>query len=84
MADFQAELPLYQQSGALVAFLHDIRRRIIEEEATGRQSVSLSERVEALAVTMYEYGILDYADVNLTQAWLEDLYAAGYCKDRDC
>ena len=36
------------------------------------------ERVEALAITMYEYGILEEVDVELTQAWLQDLWAVGY------
>lgn len=34
--------------------------------------------MEHLAITMYEYGMLGKDDVVLTQAWLNDLSAAGY------
>lgn len=62
LADFQAELPLYEKSGALVAFLLDYT------QATTEASDGLTmSRVQALAVTMYEYGIVDDADVALTQ-----------------
>lgn len=40
--------------------------------------VSLPERIDALMVEMYEYGILGAADVELSQAWMEDLFSIGY------
>lgn len=65
MADFQAELPLYEQSGALVEFLLEY------SEANSTPSGGLTwSLVEALAVTMYEYGIVDTADVALAQVRL--------------
>lgn len=75
LADFQAELPLYERSGALVAFLDEHRR---QAENTSLADVSLPERIEALSVAMYEYGIIGATDVELTQAWLEDLASIGY------
>lgn len=75
LADFQAELPLYERSGALVNFLVEYRRQLAEGSAAGS---SLPERIDALSIAMYEYGILDEADVELTQAWLQDLVAIGY------
>ncbi|CAN0540796.1 unnamed protein product, partial [Ectocarpus sp. 8 AP-2014] len=75
LADFQAELPLYEQSGALVAFLDGHRRQSVAASEAG---VDLPERIDALMVEMYEYGVLEEADVQLSQAWLEDLYSVGY------
>ncbi|CAN0100995.1 unnamed protein product [Ectocarpus fasciculatus] len=75
LADFQAELPLYEQSGALVTFL-DAHRR--QSAAASEAGVGLPERIDALMVEMYEYGVLEEADVQLSQAWLEDLYSVGY------
>lgn len=65
MADFQAELPLYEQSGALVEFLLEYSE--VNSTPSGGLTWSL---VEALAVTMYEYGIVDTADVALAQVRL--------------
>lgn len=73
LADFQAELGLYEQSGALLNFL-SMRRT----EYEGDGSRSLPQLIEALVVTMYEYDILQKEDILLTQAWLQDLSAAGY------
>ncbi|CAN0343703.1 unnamed protein product, partial [Ascophyllum nodosum] len=78
LADFQAELPLYQRSGALVAFLLEYRSQLDEIDPSDGRFTSIMERVEALAITMYEYGILEEVDVELTQAWLQDLWAVGY------
>ncbi|CAN0393463.1 unnamed protein product, partial [Hapterophycus canaliculatus] len=75
LADFQAELPLYEQSGALVSFLRDHRS---QSAAARKAGVSLPERIDALMVEMYEYGILGEADVELSQAWIEDLFSVGY------
>ncbi|CAM9455259.1 unnamed protein product [Scytosiphon promiscuus] len=75
LADFQAELPLYEQSGALVSFLGEHRS---QSAAASQAGVSLPERIDALMVEMYEYGILGEADVELSQAWIEDLFSIGY------
>lgn len=75
MADFQAELPLYERSGALVAFLDNIRKK------TGRDStnvLSMTALIEELIVEMYEYDIVQALDVELSQAWLQDLFCIGY------
>ena len=75
MADFQAELPLYERSGALASFLDEHRRQSAKASENG---VSLPERIDALMVEMYEYGVIEELDVELSQAWLNDLYSAGY------
>lgn len=75
LADFQAELPLYERSGALVKFLDEHRR---QSAAASESGVSLPERIDALMVEMYEYGIVEQLDVELSQAWLRDLYSVGY------
>lgn len=75
LADFQAELPLYERSGALVAFLESYRR---EANAASESGVDLPRMIEDLAVTMFEHGILGKLDVKLTQAWLMDLSSLGY------
>ncbi|CAM9902778.1 unnamed protein product, partial [Ectocarpus sp. 4 AP-2014] len=71
LADFKAELPLYERSGALVEFLLQYRDLFPNASA-------LPGEIEALAVTMYEYGIVEDEDVALMQAWLQDLRDAGY------
>ncbi|CAN0474108.1 unnamed protein product, partial [Ectocarpus sp. 12 AP-2014] len=70
-ADFMAELPLYVKSGALVEFLLQYRDLLPNTSA-------MPLEIEALAVAMYEYGIVEGEDVALMQAWLEDLRDAGY------
>ncbi|CAM9714905.1 unnamed protein product, partial [Laminaria digitata] len=75
LADFQAELPLHERSGALVSFLQTYRRESIAATASG---MDLSHLIEDLAVTMYEHGILGKMDVKLTQAWLVDMESIGY------
>lgn len=68
LADLNAEVPLYERSGALIALL--LR--------TPLRSAHLPGQAEELVVTMYEHGILEIEDVRLTQAFLADLLAAGY------
>lgn len=75
LADFQAELELYERNGALVTFLVDRRASIV---ATGESNAPLPELIETLAVDMYEYGIVGEAVVALTMKWLQDLNDAGY------
>ena len=68
-------MPLYERSGALVAFLLNYRRESIVDNA---YDVDLTFLVEDLAVTMFEHGILGKLDGKLTQAWLMDLSSVGY------
>ncbi|CAN0555864.1 unnamed protein product, partial [Laminaria digitata] len=75
LADFQAELPLYKFSGALVDYLENYRLETIEASTS---DVDLPLLVEELAVTMFEHGILGKTDVKLTQAWLMDMESIGY------
>ena len=68
LADFQAELPLYERAGELVALLNRLHLR----------APHLPGQVEELVIALYEHGILELADVKLTQAFLADLLAVGY------
>lgn len=63
LGDFQAELPLYERAGALVDFLLSYT----EAEGTSNSGGLTWSRVEDLAVTMYEYGIVEEEDVLLAQ-----------------
>ena len=68
LADLNAEVPLYERSGALIALL--LR--------TPLRAAHLPGQAEELVIAMYEHGILEIEDVRLTQAFLADLIAAGY------
>lgn len=69
--DFQAELPLYEQSGALVDFLLQYRHAVEDEASAPASPRSQASRIEALSVTMYEHGIVEGDDVVLTQVSLD-------------
>jgi len=75
LADFQAELPLYERSGALVEFLELFRNESI---FAGKNGTDLPSLIEDLVISMYEHGIVERKDVKLTQAWVMDLYSIGY------
>jgi len=68
LADFNSELPLYQQSGSLVELLLKWRPT----------STSIAGRLEELYILMYEVNVIGMADVQLVQAWIDDLISVGY------
>ena len=68
LADLNAELPLYERAGELIALLTRLPLR----------SAHLPGQIEEVVIALYEYGILDLADVELTQAFLLDLIDIGY------
>ncbi|CAN0373139.1 unnamed protein product [Pylaiella littoralis] len=79
LADFLAELPLHRQNDSLVEFLLEYRRAFENGDAPSvASSDSIPSRLEAFAVTMFEYGIVGEEHVPLTQAWLQDLRDSGY------
>lgn len=55
-----AELPLFERSGSLIEFLLQYRDLV-------RNASALPLEIEALAVAMYEYGIVEGEDVALMQ-----------------
>jgi hypothetical protein len=61
--DFNAELPLYQQSAALLMFMDESI-----EPIKGDKLESLREAY----VTLIEHGILGEADLSFVEAWIED------------
>ena len=68
LGDFNSEAPLYSQAGALVEELR-------KWKPTAR---TIAGRIEELYIHMYEIDLIGKVDVELTQAWLADLLAAGY------
>jgi len=68
LADFNSEIPLYQQAGALVSAL-------LEWQPRAR---SIPGRLEELYILMYEMAILGHNDVLLVQAWISDMLRLGY------
>lgn len=71
LADFNAEQHLYERSSALVAYL-------AHEWQCSQEPFDLSQCFHRLYVDMYEHGILELVDVELADAWLQDLVAIGY------
>ena len=67
LADLQAEEPLYERAGGLVSGLRRLRLN----------SSSLSEAMLELAVALYEVGVVEALDVQLTWAWVADLHSLG-------
>ena len=82
MSDFEAELGLYERSGALVTHLAANWRQNNAPEgvaAAARSPAALSPvQIQDLAIDMYEHGIVEEEDVTLTRAWLKDLLSVGY------
>lgn len=66
--DFDAEMPLYTQTEAMLKFLN--------EWTPSAQEVP--EILEELYVEMYERGIVELRDVEFIQAWIRDLVQIGY------
>jgi hypothetical protein len=67
--DFEAEIPLYRQAGAMMQHLVNM----------GEQTTN-SNPYEALFtsyVTLYEHGLLEIEDVTAVKAWVEDLLTLG-------
>ena len=71
LADFNAEQHLYERSSALVAYLS-------HEWQCSQEPFELSQCYHQLYVDMYEHGIIELAEVELADAWLQDLRAIGY------
>jgi hypothetical protein len=68
LADFNSEIPLYQQAGALVQALLDWKPK----------AATMPGRIEELYILMYEMNVLGLDDVKLAQAGLGDLMRVGY------
>lgn len=71
LKDFNAEIPLYQQAGALTDFL---RKR----QSMFTSSRRFDERIIELWDVLYQYGILQKSDVQLVHLWLGTLKGGGY------
>lgn len=68
MADFNAELPLYERAEELIK--HLVR--------WSSRAPTLEERIFDLVKEAYEIGIVELSDVCLMLAWISDLKRAGY------
>jgi len=69
LADFDSEEPLYKRSMKIVEQLSVWKGDHIE---------TFPGRIEDLWIEMYEHGYIGLKDVELLQAWLQSLFAAGY------
>ena len=72
-ADFNAEIPLYTKSSALVS--HLVRNYVMEETY---KSYSFIETLESLWVDMYERNYIEEQDVIIMQEWISALLKVGY------
>jgi len=70
LKDFQAEVPLYLRAGGLVDFL--------SSWSPSSPDLPLPAEYEELLIALYENGVVEEADVLVTQAWLLDLMDSGY------
>lgn len=68
LADLDAEVPLYEQAGALIDYL----------QHWTYNGNTLEGAMERLYVDLYEHGILEWEDVALVQLWLTTLQGVGY------
>lgn len=68
LADFDAELPLYSKSGALIAFLR-------EWEGTAD---TFPGRVDQLYIALYEREFIEIEDVFLSRSWMSSLSLLSY------
>ncbi|CAM5999067.1 unnamed protein product [Sphagnum balticum] len=68
LADFNAEIPLYEKVPALIARLHEWKS----------SSPTLPGRIEELWIDMYERDYIGINDVHFCQAWLYALIDVGY------
>jgi hypothetical protein len=69
LGDFEAEISLYRQAGALMDHIVAMSER---EQGLEKHDAMFKSYVE-----LYEYGIVDIEDVNAAKAWIEDLMALG-------
>ena len=68
LADFNSEIPLYEQAGELVRFI----------TAWQPRAATLAGRIEELIIALYERNLVEACDVRLAQAWLSDLAHVQY------
>ena len=72
-ADFDAEIPLYTKSSALISYL-------LDNYVSGKNSISQSfiETLESLWIDMYERSYIEKDDVQNMQLWISALMKIGY------
>jgi len=70
LADMDAEIPLYERAGPLIAYLRDW-----DYEDAGNNFEGAMERLYA---DLYEREIIEWNDIQLIQLWLSTLDAVGY------
>ena len=75
--DFNAELPLYQQTAAL---LNNIMSTppVHRGRTDPDRLIGLPELMTSAYVTLYEHGVVELEDVRYATAWTSDLGAIGY------
>ena len=73
-ADFNAEIPLYTKSYALVSYL--LKSYVLNDKHFNQQS--FIEALEFLWIDMYERGYIEKDDVSHLQRWITTLHKIGY------
>lgn len=82
LADFNSELPLYEQTPALLQHLVEFTERYQEKEGCdGRRESESESRFMArvlleLYIEMYEYNIIELRDVQGVKAWISIIIGA--------
>lgn len=78
VADLQSEVPLYTQADELVRWLQKWMPKIEVENTKRTPTKYFFAVVEQLFIDLFEIGVLEEQDVELVQAWLQDLLTFGY------
>ena len=73
-ADFNAEIPLYTKSSALISYL--LKSYVLNNNSFEQKS--FIEALELLWVDMYERGYIEKDDVHHLQRWITTLHMIGY------
>jgi len=79
LADFNAEIPLYERSGVLVEVLWNFTsQRMNMQEDVLNEEGTMALLIEELWIECYEKGFVEEQDVKQVQLWLEFLHQSGY------
>lgn len=73
LGDFEAEIPLYRQAGALMNHLVQMS----DQAATTCSGCDPHELLFKVYVELYENEIVQIEDVNAVKAWIDDMRALG-------
>ena len=83
LADFDSEVPLYMKSGQLIRFLGEgtpvpTTSRSSKWTTVPTTTLSLDSAMWSLAKELYQHCYWGQQDLQLVEAWLQDLHNLGY------